>query len=310
MIYTVTLTPALDKTVVIPDFAVDRVNRITSVRLDPGGKGINVSKTLKAMGMESVAVGILGGGAGHYIQEKLKEMGIRHDFVTVPEETRTNLKIIDSVRHTHTDINEPGQPAEPGMLQQALDRLMAAVHPGDRVVLAGKAPAGASDTLFGEWISQLSSKKVLCYLDADGELLRHGAAAGPEMIKPNQEELSRLTGRSFSTCDEIMQTILPLCKDSIRTVAVSLGVDGALFARNREVYLGEGLKVPVGSTVGAGDAMMAAFCYGDALHMPFAKVCRLAIAVSAAAVMQSGTQPPSPSDIKDLLPQVRLRQLA
>ena len=151
MIYTVTLTPALDKTVVIPNFTVDHVNRIRTVRLDPGGKGINVSKVLKALGMESVATGILGGGTGRFILDRLDEMQIAHDFVTVPEETRTNLKVIDDVRNTHTDINEPGAPADPAVLERVLSGLLSSVRPGDRVVLAGKAPAGAPDTLFGEW---------------------------------------------------------------------------------------------------------------------------------------------------------------
>ena len=309
MIYTVTLTPALDKTVVIPDFTVDKVNRIRTIRLDPGGKGINVSKVLKALGTESVAAGILGGSTGRFILNRLDEMRIAHDFVTVQDETRTNLKVIDDVRQTHTDINEPGAPADPAVLDQVLQKLLSAVQPGDRVVLAGKGPAGAPDTLFGEWITLFKEKGALPYLDADAALLVHGAAACPEMIKPNDEELSRLTGRSFSGPDEIAEAALSLCGSGIHTVAVSLGADGALFARDGTVLRGAGLSVPVGSTVGAGDAMMAAFCCGDALGRSFEDTCRLSLAVSAAAVMQSGTQPPDPSDIAALLPRVRLSRI-
>ncbi len=309
MIYTVTLTPALDKTVVIPDFTVDKVNRIRTIRLDPGGKGINVSKVLKALGMDSVATGILGGGTGRYILDRLDEMHIAHDFVTVPEETRTNLKVIDDVRHTNTDINEPGAPADPAVLRQVLDRLLSAVRPGDRVVLAGKGPAGAPDTLFGEWIALLREKGALPYLDADAALLVHGASACPEMIKPNDEELSRLAGKSFSSPEDIAKAALALCESGIHTVAVSLGADGALFARDGEVLRGYGLSVPVGSTVGAGDSMMASFCYGDALNRSFEDTCRLSLAVSAAAVMQSGTQPPEQADIDALLPRVRLEKI-
>ena len=309
MIYTVTLTPALDKTVVIPGFAVDQVNRIRSVRLDPGGKGINVSKVLKALGTDSVAAGILGGGTGRFIQDRLNEMGILGDFVTVPEETRTNLKVVDDVRHTNTDINEPGAPADPAVLALVLDRLLAAVRPGDRAVLAGKAPSGAPDDLFGRWITALRQKGALVYLDADEPLLRAGAAAKPEMIKPNAEELSRLTGQTYKTAEEIGRAALALCRGGVRTAAVSLGADGAVFARDDTVFFGPGLSVPVGSTVGAGDAMMAAFCHGDSLGMPFDETCRLALAVSAAAVMQSGTQPPDMADTAALLPRVRLERI-
>ena len=129
------------------------------------------------------------------------------------------------------------------------------------------------------------------------------------MIKPNDEELSRLTGRSFESPAEIAEAALSLCGSGIHTVAVSLGADGALFARDGTVLRGAGLSVPVGSTVGAGDAMMAAFCCGDALGRSFEDTCRLSLAVSAAAVMQSGTQPPDPSDIAALLPRVRLSRI-
>ena len=107
MIYTVTLNPALDKTVQIPNFALGSVNRITALRTDPGGKGINVSKVIRALGGESIALGILGGSTGRTIADALEEMGLRCDFLFAPGQTRTNLKVVDPVGHTNTDINEP-----------------------------------------------------------------------------------------------------------------------------------------------------------------------------------------------------------
>lgn len=108
MIYTVTLNPALDKTVEIPNLALDTVNRITKMRTDPGGKGINVSKVIAKLGGTSKAIGILAGNSGKAIQDALDSEGLAHNFRFVPGETRTNLKVIDPENHTNTDINEPG----------------------------------------------------------------------------------------------------------------------------------------------------------------------------------------------------------
>ena len=108
MIYTVTLNPALDKTVEIPGIALDTVNRITEMRTDPGGKGINVSKVIAKLGGESRAVGILGGESGRTLEKLLENENFTTQFRFVEGQTRTNIKIIDRVGHTNTDINEPG----------------------------------------------------------------------------------------------------------------------------------------------------------------------------------------------------------
>ena len=128
MIVTVTLTPALDKTVILPDFRVDEVNRIQSIRLDAGGKGINVSKGLRALGVDSLATGILGGDTGRYIEKSLHETGISCDFVWTERDTRTNLKVVDPVRHTNTDINEPGAPVDEETLETVYRKAEAASY--------------------------------------------------------------------------------------------------------------------------------------------------------------------------------------
>ena len=122
MIYTVTLNPARDKTVEIPNFSPCAVNRITALRTDPGGKGINVSKVIAALGGESVAMGILGGNTGAAIAGALEEMDLACDFVTVPGETRTNLKVVDPANGSTTDINEPGCQVTQAVLDALLEK--------------------------------------------------------------------------------------------------------------------------------------------------------------------------------------------
>lgn len=309
MIVTVTLTPALDKTVVLPDFRVDKVNRIQSLRLDAGGKGINVSKVLKALGTDSMATGVLGGSTGRFIQHSLEEMGIRCDCIYVQQDTRTNLKVIDPVNHTNTDINEAGAPVPDDMLENVFDKAQAVLQPGDIVVLAGKAPAGTRDTIFAEWTRRFREQGVLVVMDADAALLNEGVKALPSLVKPNDAELARLTGKQLSGIPEIAAAAMELVKSGIETVVVSLGGDGALFVRKDQILRGHGLHVQVQSTVGAGDSMVAALCHGIHSGMSFYDTCRLAMAVSAAAVTCSGTQAPEVSLINTLIPQVQLEEI-
>lgn len=306
MIITVTLTPALDKTVTLPGFAINQLNRVEHLRLDAGGKGINVSKVIQTLGGKSMATGILGGATGRFIQAYLDESGIDNDFVFVSEDTRTNLKIVDPLNQTNTDINEPGAPVSQAALDGVFDRITARLTGGDSVVLAGKAPQGFPDTLFARWIAALKARGAKVYLDADDGLLAEGVGACPHLIKPNLEELSRLIGRRLHGAEDMLAAARSLNGRGIHTVVVSLGGDGALFVSGDDALYGHGLAVPVRSTVGAGDAMVAAMCHGEAAGLGFRAICRMAMAVSAASVMCSGTQPPPPEMVTALIDRVQL----
>lgn len=151
MIYTVTLNPALDKTVEIPSFTTDGVNRITSIRTDPGGKGINVSKVVAALGSTSRVLGILGGSTGQMISEALSGLNMTCDFLPVEGNTRINLKVVDPIAHTSTEINEPGVPVDPATLQSLLDHLLKLLRHDDIVVLAGSLPVNAPADTYRVW---------------------------------------------------------------------------------------------------------------------------------------------------------------
>ena len=143
MIYTVTLNPAMDKTVVIPSLTLDAVNRIEEMRTDPGGKGINVSKVISKLGGNSVAAGILGGNTGRAIEDALKKLGLETLFKFTDGETRTNMKIIDPVKHMNTDINEPGVVVSQEILDELLDTITEKLEDGDLVVISGSMPKAA-----------------------------------------------------------------------------------------------------------------------------------------------------------------------
>ena len=309
VIITVTLNPALDKTVEIPDFSLDAVNRITAMRTDPGGKGLNVSKVIAKLGGTSTVVGVLGGTTGRRIADAMDALGIACQFTFVDGETRTNLKVIDPARHTNTDLNEPGLTVDQETLDHMRDALVAAIRPGDIVVLSGSLPKGAPVDTYGSWTAACRTAGARVFLDADGEPLAHGLAAKPYLAKPNNHELSRLTGRALETADDLLAAARTLIADGVERVVVSMGGDGALFVSADGAYRAEGLRVPVGSTVGAGDSMVAALAYAAEQGMADADTVRLAVATSAANVMCSGSQAAERSAVDELLPHVVFHEI-
>ncbi len=309
MIYTVTLNPALDKTVEIPGMALDTVNRITAMRTDPGGKGINVSKVIAKLGGESRAVGILGGESGRMLEKLLEGEPFTTQFHFVEGQTRTNLKIIDREGHTNTDINEPGLTVTAADLDALLHELLGEIQPGAIVVLAGSLPKGAPQDTYRTWTAACKQAGARVFLDADGVLLAEGIKAAPYLVKPNDDELSRLAGRRLETIEELTAEGEKLLEQGIERVVISLGGRGALYLRKGSTIYAECLKVPVGSTVGAGDSVVAALAFADAQGLSEEEAVRLSTATGAANVMCSGTQAAERAVIEELLPKVRFSHL-
>ena len=177
MIITVTCNPALDRSLTVPQFTADAVNRATGSRLDPGGKGVNVCTVLSALTTESVATGFLGGSAGSAIASALDTLGIRHDFVRVAGETRTNLKIYDPARKTYTDINEPGDPVSAADIAKLEEKLLSLAKPGDLVLFAGSAPKGLPENATANWaamLNRIGRKLDRCVADLPQPIIRKG----------------------------------------------------------------------------------------------------------------------------------------
>ncbi len=300
MIYTVTLNPALDKTAVVENLTLDRVNRISELRVDPGGKGINVSKVIHELGGQTVAYALLAGNTGRTIKRMLDEQGIECEVFEVPGETRANLKIKDPVKHENTDINEPGPEVTDEHLRQMLGILMARVTESDIVVLSGSLPRGARSDTYRTWVSSLKAMGVTVYLDADGEKLVEGIKAAPDLIKPNEIELGDMLGRTLDTDAKVAEAARELIDKGLERVMVSMGGAGAVYVTREAAYKASPVKVPVGSTVGAGDSVVAALAYAQSEGMGLADTLRLAMATGAANVMQSGTQA-APRDLVDSL---------
>lgn len=309
MIYTVTLNPAIDKTAVIENFCAGAVNRIGALREDAGGKGINVSKCLKNLGESSTAAMILAGDAGRRLEKMLDHMQIPTLAVWAEGESRINLKIVDSAKRENTDINEPGPAVSGALLEELKTKLGERVLPGDLVILSGSLPAGVDRGLYGSWTAYYRSLGARVYLDADGEPMKQGMAAVPYMIKPNNEELAALLGKEKLSREEMVCEGRRLLETGIEEIVISMGGDGALFVSREGCYFAQSLPVEVKSTVGAGDSMVAAMAFADVRNLSHEEKIRLAVAMGAGSVMQSGTQPPEANLVWELAKQVSLEKL-
>lgn len=300
MIYTVTLNPALDKTATVENLRLDSVNRISELRVDPGGKGINVSKVVRELGAKTVAIALLGGHTGTMLRNMLAELGIECKVLEVEGETRTNLKIKDPALKTNTDINEPGPEVTDEQLRGMLDGLVGEVGGGDIVVLSGSLPRGAAADTYKVWVAALKKTGAKVYLDADGDKLVRGIEAKPDLIKPNEIELGAMMGRTLDADEKIVEAARELIDGGLDRVMVSMGGAGALYVARDVTIKANPVKVPVGSTVGAGDSVVAALTYAQDKGLGLEDTMRLAMATGAANVMQSGTQA-APRELVDSL---------
>lgn len=310
MIYTVTLNPALDKTALVPSLKVDGVNRVAALRRDAGGKGINVSKVVAKLGGQTEAWAILAGNTGEWVRSALEADGIGVRSIAAQGETRTNLKVVDPEAGTHTDINEPGPEVTDAMLDAMLDALVAVAPTGSIVVIAGSLPRGVRPETYAIWTRHLGEAGLRVFLDADGEALACAIEAGPHLIKPNEVELSGIVGHELRTPEEAAVAARGLARRGVARVVVSMGGQGAVFCTADEAWHAGTVKVPVGSTVGAGDSVVAAIAYAESLGMDLEETMRLAMATGAANVMESGTQAAERSVVDSLVGKVVLRRLA
>lgn len=290
MIITVTLNPALDKTIEIDDFKIDNVNRIVSTRVDAGGKGINVSKVIKELKSKSIALGFLGGSSGNQIKNYLDDITIDNNFLPLKGETRTNTKIFDKVNNTHTDINESGPSLSEEDIINIKEKIMEICKKDSLVVLSGSVPSGVSTSIYGDMIKDIKNKGGKVILDAEGELLMQGIKAGPYLVKPNIEELEKAFNIEINNEDELIKTAKRILEYGVKYVVISQGSEGSLFITNDKIAKVKGIKVKVKSTVGAGDSMVAALAIATEMDYSFEEAIKLACATSTANVMTEGTQ--------------------
>lgn len=309
MIVTVTMNPAIDKTVDIDTLIQGGLNRIKRVEYDAGGKGINVSKTIRELGGSTVATGFLGGNNGKTIANVLEEKGIAGDFVWVEGETRTNTKVFEE-NGSLTELNEPGPVISEEHITELLKKLEGYAKEDTLFVLSGSIPAGVDKDIYARIIRSVHKKGAKALLDADGELFQRALAAGPDMIKPNRVELEEYAKLDYRASEaDILKIAKGFTEQGVETCAVSMGKSGAMFLLGDYQVRCQGLSVKTHSTVGAGDAMVAALAYAWENGLSKEETVRMCMAVSAGAVTTIGTKPPSKELVESLKEQVVMENI-
>lgn len=309
-IITVTLNPAIDTTIFLQKLKIGGLNRTRQVVHDVGGKGINVSRTLQALGETSIATGFLGRQNSDVVLDHLKNRGISADFVLVEGAVRTNRKLVEAEGRV-TELNEPGPNIAPAYITLLEKKLQEYAQDDVLFVLAGSAPPGVGADLYQRLIRAVHPKGAKVLLDADGELFAQGMLAVPDVVKPNKAELMEYFEKETKgqKTGSLYQLGRKLLSQGVKTAMISCGAEGALFLQATDNGCDRitcpALSVQTGSTVGAGDAMTAGYCYAYLNGMEMTEMVRWCMAVSAGAVTTEGTRPPEKKLVEQLLPQVQ-----
>lgn len=306
-IVTITLNPALDHTVHIPQFQTGEVNRAQQQRIDPGGKGINVAKVVRALGYPVAVTGFLGQDNSKVFNEYFQRKAIDNFFVEVTGAARVNIKIVDDHNGQVTEINFPGLISTSPDLAKLTGVIRRLTDDRQYFVISGSLPQGLPDTIYGQLIEILKGQRVKVLLDSSGAALREGIKALPDAIKPNLEELSQLMGKSLEKENDIRKAIAELLAGGIKQVVVTLGSQGTIIADKEQTLRVRPPAVIAKSTVGAGDALVAGFVVGQTRGLSLAECARLGTAAATASVIQPGTQAGSIKEVARLLAEIDIR---
>ncbi len=310
MIITLTLNPAIDQTLVLPRFVAGDTLRVKASRFDPGGKGINVSRVIRELGGESVAMGFAPGSLGRYIEQTLEAQGIACDFVHTKGQTRTNITILDESRHLHTILSEPGPFTEPKYVDELAARLRRRWRSGDWLVVAGSIPPPLSGSVYSDIIQEAARAGVHTVLDADGEALAAGAAAHPDMLKGNRRELERLLGRHLDDEESTLQGAREVQARGVRQVVVTRGREGAVAVNGERCWRGIAPRVRAVSAVGSGDAFLAGVVLALSRGGGIEDALALGVAAGTASVLNPGTELCHRREVDILLPRVKVQPIA
>ncbi|MEZ0094446.1 1-phosphofructokinase family hexose kinase [Streptacidiphilus sp. EB129] len=304
MILTVTLNAAVDVT-----YRLDRIhqrgsNRVEAVAQRAGGKGVNVSRVLSALGHETVVTGLAGGRNGEALREDLRASGLREQLLPIGAETRRTIAVVEQAEGDTTIFLEPG-PAVSGTEWKSFLRLYGGLVPqASAVVLSGSLPPGIPRNAYAVLIRLARIHGIPAVLDADGDALRSALAARPTLVKPNARELEQASG----TADPLAGA-RALRAAGAQAVVASLGPAGLLACTAEGTWQARPPERIAGNPTGAGDAAVAALTAGLVAGTPWPDRLCQAVALSAAAVPAPLAGEFDSAAYERLLPLVSLRSI-
>ncbi|MEU0141957.1 1-phosphofructokinase [Streptomyces albidoflavus] len=293
MIVTLTPNPSLDRAYELPSLDRGAVLRATRDRVDPGGKGVNVSRAVAAAGHRTVAVVPLGGPEGALLARLLGEHGIEAAGVPVAGSTRVNITLVEP-DSTLTKVNAAGPELSAAEAEALLEAVRARAAGADWIACCGSLPRGLGPEWYAQLVARAHRAGLRVALDTSGRALGATLAEEPDVVKPNAEELAEAVGRPIATVGEAVKAAGELRERGARAVLASLGADGQLLVDATGTWFGHAGPVAVRSNVGAGDASLAGFLAAGG-RGPAALAA--AVAHGTAAVQLPGSVMPTPADL-------------
>ncbi|MFH0521586.1 1-phosphofructokinase [Streptomyces sp. M41] len=293
MILTVTPNPSLDRTYAVPSLDRGEVIRATGERMDPGGKGVNVSRAVAAAGQRTVAVLPLGGAPGALVADLLDAQGIEVAPVPVTGATRSNIALAES-DGVLTKINAPGPELSGAEQELLLETVRRQSSDADWIACCGSLPRGLAPSWYADVVAGAHAGGARIALDASGRALLEALRARPDVVKPNAEELAEAVGRPLATVGDALKAAEELREMGAHAVLASLGADGQLLVDGSGAWFGSARVAAVRSNVGAGDSSLAGFLIAGGSGP---EALASAVAHGAAAVQLPGSVMPSPDDL-------------
>ncbi|MDJ0344440.1 1-phosphofructokinase family hexose kinase [Streptomyces sp. H10-C2] len=281
MILTVTLNAALDVTYIVDNLVPSTSHRVDTVHERAGGKGINVARVLSALGWPAVVTGLSGGDTGDRLRGELRAVGLRDELVPVAGESRRTLTVVSREDGDATVFNQTGPLVTTDEWEAFTAQYARLLRDADVVVLSGSLPPGLPTDAYAHLVALAHEGGVAAILDTSGPALRDALAVGPDVVKPNADELAAVTGRQ-----DIAAAAAGLRAMGARTVVASRGPDGLHAITPRGTWRATPPERLTGNPTGAGDACVAALAAGIATGAPWPAILCEAVALSAAAVLR------------------------